>query len=87
MTGELPDQQTLEHNGEVLDDDTGLLEYDIEKEIILQRVAQNTGEGEHMNLLELDHFSRLFERLFETFRQGRVPNSEVAPFLSSVDYS
>ena len=87
MTGELPDQQTLEHNGEALDDDTGLLKYDTEKEITLQRVTQNTGDGDHMNLLELDHFSRLFERLFETFRQGRVPNSEVAPFLSSIDYS
>lgn len=76
LTGTLPDQQFWEYNGEVLEDDIALSEYGSEKGISLQRVEQED-KGECMNELELDHFSRLLDTVFETFHCGGEPKSEV----------
>jgi hypothetical protein len=62
--------------GELLDDETKLAKYSKGKEITLEQVTEKENP-DHMNILELDHFSRLFDRCFEMFRRDREPNPEV----------
>lgn len=62
--------------GELLDDETKVAKYSEGKEITLEQIAEKENP-DHMNILELDYFSRLLERCFEIFRRGREPNPEV----------
>lgn len=83
-TGQPPDVQRLEFKGEVLDDNHWPFFCKIQNQDTLKlsisstptRPSYNGGYG-HMDGLELDHFSRLFDKVFDLFHQSCQPNSDV----------
>lgn len=83
-TGQPPDVQRLEFEGEVLDDDSWPYFCNIQNQNTLKLSTlsmsiESSGNSDYgcMGILELDHFSRLFDKVFALFHQSRQPHSDV----------